>query len=299
MKKRNLFISVAGVFLAGLGVTQLSLAADYPTKFLNQDTIGNTRHNLTQRQTAGGGPNGATMDSARNNYGEVCVYCHTPHGAATSTIPLWNRVIKSTTYTVYSSSTLSGTVTQPGANSLSCLSCHDGQTAIDSIVNMPGSGRYNANPDTAFLNSWSTNPGGLATALVHATIDGAGDGCMSCHKNGIGATDFTAFYISTDLSNDHPIGVTLPVGVDWNVPGGTKGTTKFFDNGHGTGDAGNGRMEKTEIRFYDSGDGPEVECASCHDPHGVPTGAQGTPFTKTFLRVPNTASAVCLTCHNK
>ena len=61
--------------LSGLGLcaalTALLLQAaplaradtDLPTKFTNIGSVGNTRHNLTQRQTAGGGPAGATMDA--------------------------------------------------------------------------------------------------------------------------------------------------------------------------------------------------------------------------------------------
>ena len=50
-------------------------AGDVPTKFTNRDSIRNTRHNMTQ------GTMSTAMDPYRNNYGEVCVYCHTPHGA--------------------------------------------------------------------------------------------------------------------------------------------------------------------------------------------------------------------------
>ena len=89
------------------------------------------------------------------------------------------------------------------------------------------------------------------------------------------------------------IGVQLPSGSDWNTPGGTKGNIRYFDTD------GDNALGKGDIRFYDTGEGPEVECASCHDPHGVPSGAAGSKFNTTFLRVENTGSAVCLTCHNK
>ncbi len=99
---------------------------DLPSKFSNIGTIGNTRHNLTQRQVSGGGPAGTTMDSFRNDYQEVCVYCHTPHGAnRTTTAPLWNRTMKATTYSTYdllNTASLTQPVSQPGVNSLTCLS---------------------------------------------------------------------------------------------------------------------------------------------------------------------------------
>lgn len=291
---RNLWL----VLLAGLNV---ALAAEYPTQFSNQDSITNTRHNMTQSSVAG---LAGAMVTVRNNYGEVCVYCHTPHGANTAAAaPLWNRTLPVTTvYTTYdklNTSSLTQTVYQPGAASLPCLSCHDGSQAIDAIINMPGAGQYFATPDPTKWVVWSAATGQTKSTQHRTLIQ-----CMACHTDNTGsevATDFTAFVIGTDLRNDHPIGVTFPtssgVGTDWNTPGGTKAvsalTNKFFD------ETPNGRMDKNEIRLYDSGNGASVECASCHDPHGVPSGAAGSTFNPTFLRKTNVASAVCLTCHAK
>jgi Doubled CXXCH motif (Paired_CXXCH_1) len=280
---------------------------DLPTKFSNIGGVGNTRHNLTQRQVSGGGPAGATMDAYRNDYLEVCVYCHTPHGAngATPTAPLWNRTMKATTYQTYdllNSTSLTQPVTQPGINSLTCLSCHDGQTAVDSIINMPGSGRYSQAQETvenaAFLNSWNNSRGPDAT--VHARLNGTE--CLACHSSGAGivgagATDFTAFALGTDLRNDHPVGVRFPTsagpGTDFRDPPRKEARLAYFDTD------GNSRADPNEIRLYNTGDGYEVECASCHDPHGVPSAGPGSVFNPTFLRIGNTGSAVCLTCHSK
>lgn len=277
-----LFISAAGLAIGG---------NDRATKFTNIGGVANTRHNLTQ-STMGAGA--GMMAFARNDYGEVCVYCHTPHGAATNVaLPLWNRTTKATTYTTYdklNTSSLTQTVSQPGANSLSCLSCHDGQTAVDSIINMPGSGRYKAGQDTvtdpAFLTSWTGDPD-----IEHQGLNNVG--CLSCHAPGTtpAATNFQVFVVGTDLTNDHPVGIDFPAsgnGTDFNTPGGTKGNARFFDSG-------DGRMDGGDVRLYDS----KVECASCHDPHGVPSSGPGTTFKPTFLRVTNTASALCLTCHSK
>ncbi len=269
---------------------------DLPTKFLNQGSVGNTRHNLTQRQAAGGGPASIFMDFTRNDYGQVCVYCHTPHGANTTiAVPLWNRTVRATSYTLYNQSSLSGDVVAPGPNSLACLSCHDGQTAMDSVVNMPGSGRYLESQMTtqnnAFLTTWR-NASGISPSLnSHNTLSQ----CMSCHSNpgAGGAADFSAALIGTDLTNDHPVGVMLPTGEDWNEPTGIAAGARFFDAN------GDGRMNSNEIRFYDSGNGPRVECASCHDPHGVPMGGPGSQFAPTFMRISNSGSAVCLACHVK
>jgi hypothetical protein len=287
-----------GLLLFGMGLVhaQPSTAG---TKFSNQGSIANTRHNLTQRQPAGGGPDGGFMRLARNDYGEVCVYCHTPHAAdASGKLPLWNRTIQNRTYKTYNelkTSSLTQTVSQPGVNSLSCLSCHDGQTAMDSIINMPGSDRYRGSPansglsEVAFLDSWP----GMPVGTVHQALNPAG--CLACHGAVAipGAPDFTIAAIGTDLTNDHPVGITFPTtngaGTDFKTPTGTQGNATFFDADS------NGVMDKGDVRLYDA----KVECASCHDPHGVPSGGTNSTFNLTFMRVANTNSAVCLTCHAK
>ena len=301
MKTHHFFI-VLLLIMSVIPIKIVMADGDIGTKFTNQDSIGNTRHNLTQKQLSGGGPTGAIMTTFRNDYGEICVYCHTPHGANTNvSAPLWNRNIPATAYTTYDqlgTTSINQAYNQPGAASLSCLSCHDGQQAVDAIINMPGSGKYSTS--NAFLNSW-VNTSGQQTFVHIGLNENPAVGCLSCHTSGnlitgAGAVDFTVFAIGTDLTNDHPIGVTYPTttggGTDWNTPGGTKGTTKYFDDG-------NAKLDKNDIRLYDSGNGPAVECATCHDPHGVPSGGAGSAFNKTFLRKTNTGSAVCLTCHVK
>ena len=297
-----------GLWLVIMLAFSLSLqaASELPSKFTNQGSIANTRHNMTQ-STIGGGAE--KMDPYRNDYGEVCVYCHTPHRASTVVnVPLWNRTINTGSYLTYDTlgtSSLNSNVSQPGINSLACLSCHDGTLAVDSIINMPGVGRYQKSQeivqDNGFLNQW-TNPSG-ADATKHQGLNALNEaaGCLSCHSadagsDGEGATDFQAFAIGTDLTNDHPVGVDLPAndpGSSFNQPTRVSPRISWFDND------GDNNPDKDEIRFYDTGAGPRVECGSCHDPHGVsPTGPGGL-FNPSFLRVSNQDDEVCLTCHNK
>lgn len=290
---------------------------ELPTNFSNHSTIVNTRHNMTQRQRdnhpgATADPNlllsGGNMDPYRNDYAEICVYCHTPHGAnAGVALPLWNRTIKATTYTTYAAlgtTSLTQPVVQPGPNSLACLSCHDGQVGVDSVINMPGAGGYlsgqSATQSNAFLNAW-TNPRGT-DATVHVGLNPViGDGCLACHSAGAGvvgsgASDFSIAVIGTDLRNDHPVGVRYPTvaaGVDFKPTTGTRTGLRWFDTD------GDSRPDKGELRIFQAADGFTVECASCHDPHGVPSGGAGSTFNPTFLRMSNEASALCLTCHTK
>lgn len=278
---------------------------DLPTRFSNRDSIVNTRHNMTQRQQSDG-PYGALMDRYRNDYGEVCVYCHTPGSTSTpGAQPQWNRTMKPTSYQTYDrlgTSSLTQTVWQPGTASLACLSCHDGQTAIDSVIYMPGVDRYQlsqaSEQDNAFLDTWNNTRG--VDATVHMGLNVAG--CLACHSPaagavGVSAADFTAAVIGTDLRNDHPVGVSFPinngVGTDYKTPLGLSDSLRFFDGN------GNGTADKDEIRLYASYGRHQVECASCHDPHGVESAGPGSLFKPTFLRVANSGSVLCLTCHDK
>lgn len=73
---------------------------------------------------------------------EICVYCHTPHGAD-SVGPLWNRNTGAVNLSgVYSSSTLDATMnndyTQIDAQL--CMGCHDGVQDINALLNPPNTG---------------------------------------------------------------------------------------------------------------------------------------------------------------
>lgn len=319
MKRNHLKFRQAGLALvAGVLAIAAARAGDDAgpmspgppyTGFSNMGSVAQTRHNMTQSTLAVAVSGAAAMTGKRNDYFQVCVYCHTPHGANTAAAaPLWNRTLSGVSYTTYGQlGTLSQTVAQPGAASLSCLSCHDGQQAVDAVWNMPGSGKYSATPNDAFLTAWQPvgQPGRSVThmKLATGTLGGSTAGCLVCHQpesagGDLSAVDFSVAFIGTDLRNDHPIGVSLPTGSDWNVPNGSRTvgalTTRFFDDA-----PGDGRLQKTEVRLYDSGAGAKVECASCHDPHGVPVGAEGTSFNPTFLRKTAAGSTICLVCHVK
>ncbi|HHI94647.1 MAG TPA: hypothetical protein ENK04_14245 [Gammaproteobacteria bacterium] len=317
-----LSLSLVGVGMAGVGAVAFADGWDPNSKASNVGSIANTRHNLTLQYNKDAGGAGIVMDFARNDYGEVCVYCHTPHGANKQiNAPLWNRTINNVSnYTVYDTPTtigLEGRLGVPGPNSLTCLSCHDGTIAIDSVLNMPGSGGYGntevGTSNLAFLDQWPDN-GRPGTSGNHFTLGpelGNGDigsACALCHSapNSV-IPDFRLFMLGTDLRNDHVIGITFPTtfgpGIDYNEPEiSVPGKWAFFDSN------GSGFAEKYEVRLYDSGSGPAVECASCHDPHGIPSNGAGTEFIPSFLRISNSTpndngiggpSGLCLTCHAK
>ncbi|MFZ3066107.1 MAG: cytochrome c3 family protein [Nitrospirota bacterium] len=248
--------------------------------------ITNTRHNLLfnwQPAT----PMASIGDIFRNNYGEVCVYCHTPHGAQNSNAPLWNRTLPATgNYTPYSSTTIDTSVGQPDGVSLACLSCHDGTIAIDSIINAPGSG-------TAWGGPVAPNHYALAEYPAQST-----NSCLLCHRTAVlPNASFEAMALTQNLSNQHPISMNYPTPSQdpkFNPPTNSNGSLAWFETG---GMAT--RADDNEIKlFSDGAGGYKVQCASCHNPHGT-LSPDGVNLYPTFLRKANNSSDLCITCHIK
>ncbi|RMH18036.1 MAG: cytochrome C [Gemmatimonadetes bacterium] len=215
------------VALAGLIAISAAPAAGQVT-----DDVANTKHNLSA-----GGPTGATLV----DYGEICVYCHTPHGGQVDA-PLWNRNFSTATYQMYTSSTIDMTMDgQPTGISKACLSCHDGTIGLDVIINPP--------------NSYA------------GTVPGTTPGTNTMPSGG-----FT--FLDTDLRNDHPISVVYDETAD----------TKFNAKSS---------ILAAGLKLYTdpASAGEKVQCATCHNPHQKGRAA--------FLRIDNSASALCKTCHIK
>src|SRR5512147_2810636 len=77
---------------------------------------------------AGPGLTGTQHDLSGGT-GEICVACHTPHAAVASTSgPLWNRTQAAVAYRYYSNSTfeMDSPALALGAQSLACMTCHNG-----------------------------------------------------------------------------------------------------------------------------------------------------------------------------
>lgn len=315
----NHFVKAAVATAVVLGTSLVAVSASAG--------ITNTRHNLG---TTGTGPNN-TADT-----GEICIFCHTPHGGDTGApVPLWNKRLSTATYSTYDqlgTSTLDAAVGPVGSVSLACLTCHDGTQAIDNILNAPGSGGFDATGGGANGLGWTWTTDG--TLDVNGTFTGSVDG---------GGANI--WEIGTDLRNDHPVSMQYAGGgySVSNLNGGAFGTgTRDEDFFAATpiGTAGRwyvdntvagttGSFDKWDFKLYTRdttgfADNPNngaafagekepfVECGSCHDPHFE---------TTTFLRMPgtvdlttalgggttsvaaasqsNTGSRVCLTCHNK
>ena len=146
---------------------------------------------------------------------------------------------------MYSSTTLDmAQSTEPHQGSLACLSCHDGTIAINSLNNLPG-------PESAGNYG---SPGGSA-------LDGSGR-----------LTSASDSYVGTDLSDDHPVGITYDASQD---PTGFVAKT------------GNDQLYPDLLLSEDL----YVECSSCHNPHDNQYGS--------FLVESNANSNLCMRCHTK
>ena len=76
-------------------------------------------------------PNGLNVGDYPNGQISACQFCHAPHNVNTAVpnTPLWNRNKPGTVFTMYTSTTINGVMDPtPNANSMTCLSCHDGLT---------------------------------------------------------------------------------------------------------------------------------------------------------------------------
>ena len=72
---------------------------------------------------------------------EICIFCHTPHGASATDGPLWNHQTSTAIYQTFSSPTLTAlgiTIGPPNGASRLCLSCHDGTVALGSVSSRSG-----------------------------------------------------------------------------------------------------------------------------------------------------------------
>jgi hypothetical protein len=329
--KKILISSLAAVAARALaGGAQAVSIGDYPAGTA-ANGIGSSRHNL--------GSLGKVIRAQETS--EICVFCHTPHhtNTANGLKPLWNRGTQAPgSYTAYGATLGGSTVVSGdvGSTTLACLSCHDGVTTFDNLVNAPGkAGVVNNGSDRVwnFAMPNAEDPLLISTGFHKFTT---GVPCIICHDaNG---PQISRLLIGTNLSNDHPVSIAYDVSagglrstdtvissIDLTSDLASSAATAFSSNLAQNRWAVSGFVSETATIGDLLRDG-KVECSSCHDPHfknqswdeveptwtnqgsgdfaDQATWCNNTGETCTdgqFLRRVggNTGSGVCRTCHNK
>jgi hypothetical protein len=127
--------------------------------------------------TTAGGSHDLSVTGRRTNATSTlsaCQYCHAPHNVnvAVTGAPLWNRNASTATFQYYTSNTVSAQPTALNANSMTCMSCHDGVSDMGRVFT--GSHGFGGTAQTIL-----TFAGGAAT-----------------YSN-----------VGTDLRNDHPVSI--------------------------------------------------------------------------------------------
>jgi predicted CXXCH cytochrome family protein len=193
---------------------------------------------------------------------QVCLPCHTPHGATQSDPNnkgefLWNHNTNWTTsYTLYTSvhstrfSSSSSANPQLDSTSRLCLSCHDGAIAIDAY--------------------------------------GGGTGNVKMGDIGGGSAK-----LGTDLSTSHPVGIGYPgLSADGKTftasqaSGYIDPTTANWGRTVTVGTAVGGGLTFESLPNGKTG----IGCGTCHTPH---------TYTYGFVKMDNTGSQLCFKCHDK
>lgn len=170
-----------------------------------------------------------------------------------------------------------------------CAPCHTPHNADTAITDSPLWNHENTGVTFALyagfdLNATDLNQPGTASKL-----------CLSCHDGTVAldsfggtagteliGTNYNSADLGNSLTNDHPIGFTYDTALA-TADGG-------LFNPAATSSGLTGGTTITADLLFDN----KLECASCHDVHdgGEDAGTQ-------LLVKSNTASALCLTCHNK
>ena len=245
------------IILLAIIIAALQLLIFSGTSFSLSVTDSNSKHNLSIT-----GPY-FTFSTGVPDEDEVCVYCHTPHGAIVddgsgNKLPLWNRSISglaAQTFNVYASSTLNAAPdSQLKGMTLLCMSCHDGVSALNVVQNFRGASPFtftDLGGGDQIEDVWNPSMPGYPGANIGESA-------------------------AKDLSNDHPVSFV-------------------FDSTLRTADGGVGLNDPTTIaplRLFNG----RLECATCHNPHDQGDELLGTD---PFLRMTNLNSDMCLKCHNK
>lgn len=209
----------------------------------------------TYHDLSSSNPNGTISAAVSSNKDDICGFCHFPHNAslAVPSAPLWNHNLTAAT---------------GGGLQWYTSSTYNGGTpaALGDISRV----------------CLSCHDGTVGLGALINLIDGT---ATTVAGTDVTAGALTGFgLLSRDLRNDHPISFNYldaeTVDAELEPQDGATPLQVTGTNGI------------TVQLFGTVKADAKVECASCHDVHGI----AGVP---NFLRVANTGSQLCLACHIK
>ena len=165
-----------------------------------------------------------------------------------------------------------------------CIVCHTPHNANTTVLNAP---LWNHELSTVVTYAMYSS---ATMNSIAGQPDGSSKLCLSCHDGTVALENFGGVtsgtnmmtggaLMGTDLSNDHPISITYDAALAAADGGLFNPTTTQSGLG--------GTISATMLI------GDKMQCSSCHDVHN----SAGT--TNGLLLKANTASALCLTCHDK
>jgi predicted CXXCH cytochrome family protein len=243
----------------------------------------------------------------RGGIGSACLYCHAPHGGATSGGPLWNQTLSLQTYSAYTSSTYHQQGTQPlvGSPSKLCLSCHDGSVAPGQTVSFGqltmsgsmkaaskfGSDLKGSHPFSlrtplvdspemkAALAAFPPQTGDPAVQLVNGSVE-----CTTCHQPHFQSIDKVVqqFLVRESSSGTLCLACHDPTRT---VSGQVNYLAGWGLSAHAT--AANTTSNSPPVGGYATV--AQNACSGCHMPHNAYGPAR-------LLRGPDEQD--CLSCHN-
>ena len=247
------------------------------------------------------------QDTATEERGAVCVFCHVPFGTAESVpAPLWAPEQKAedrvTRYNFYSweTATAPNAGERPGASTLNCLACHDGtigkSISFDYIATPESHHRtVTGKFDSAFDHKAGTpskqsagyghpssviyTPGKAGLTSIDkakekgAILSGVDENrveCVACHSPHITGIPFTLLKPVNDLCSICHEG---------------KASGKHVMASYGFGDDHPVKGKPDPLKA-----GKDLSCVSCHSPH---------PRQPLIARELETPANMCLNCHKK
>ena len=275
LKNNKIFILVPLLALIMLFISDIS-----------SSTIVGSSHDLSS--LTGGGEHFIS-----SNEDEICIFCHSPHQAIVddgdgNKLPLWNRNFgpssdpnrDKTGFTLYSSATLNATMSQPRGYTLLCLSCHDGITAINSLVNY---GRHDPiimqGGGDQLGDTWNPSFPRYPGMNIGGAIPGSG---TYGPYGSVGPT-------TKRLDDDHPVSFVFNEAlISADMAGSSTPKLKL-------------PVAPSKLKLFNG----RLECPTCHNVHeqggGYDKITQPDQYeiNRPFLRVTKDKSQICTDCHIK